>query len=258
MKTLIASLVLAQALSAQVLPPNDSGVSMGHLHLLVSDVTASKHFWVDLMGGQPVKLDTIEGVKIPGAIILFRVGKPSGGTVGSVIEHVGVKVKSLKAFETKMKSAGIKWDPQENPKQAMVNDPDGVRVEMTEDAAISAPMENHHIHFYVPAPLEIQAWYAKNFGGIPGKRAKYDTDDVPGVNLTFGQTDAKLVPTKGRSLDHIGFEVKNLEAFCKKLEANGIKFQTTYRVMPALGISLAFLVDPWGTTIELTEGLNKL
>jgi catechol 2,3-dioxygenase-like lactoylglutathione lyase family enzyme len=250
--------LIATILFAQVLAPNDSGVAMGHLHLTVSDVAATRHFWVDLMGAQPVKLRTIEGVKIPGAIILFRSGKPTGGTVGSVIEHVGVKVKSLSEYTAKLTAAGLKVDPQANPKQAMVNDPNGVRVEMTEDETISAPIMNHHIHWYVPAPLEIQSWYAKNLTAVPGKRAKYDAADLPGVNLTFAQTDAKLAPTKGRGLDHIGFEVTNLEAFCKGLEAKGIKFDVPYRVMPALGISIAFLVDPWGTTIELTEGLNKL
>ena len=29
------------------------------------------------------------------------------------------------------------------------------------------------------------------------------------------------------------------------------------RQVPALGLSIAFLTDPWGTTIELTEGMNK-
>ena len=66
------------------------------------------------------------------------------------------------------------------------------------------------------------------------------------------------LPTKGRALDHIGFEVNGLEAFCKKLEAQGIKFDVPYRKVPALGISVAFLTDPWGTYIELTEGLRKL
>jgi catechol 2,3-dioxygenase-like lactoylglutathione lyase family enzyme len=252
MTTLIAALLLAQ-----VVAPNDAGVSMGHLHLVVSDVAASKHFWVDLMGGEPFKVATLEGVKIPGALIVFRKGTPTGGSVGSVIEHVGVKVKSLSAYKAKLTAAGVKVDQQPNPLQAMVNDPDGVRVEMTEDTSISAPIVNHHIHWYIGAPLEIQAWYAKNFGAVPGKRAKYDAADLPGVNLTFGQTDAKLVPTKGRALDHIGFEVKNLEAFCKGLEAKGIHFDTPYRQVPALGLSIAFLVDPWGTTIELTEGMNK-
>ena len=58
-------------------------------------------------------------------------------------------------------------------------------------------------------------------------------------------------------LDHIGFEVTNLEAFCKKLEAAGIKFDRPYGKL-ASGFGLAFLTDPWGTYIELTEGLRAL
>ena len=64
--------------------------------------------------------------------------------------------------------------------------------------------------------------------------------------------------TQGRALDHIGFEVKGLEAFIKKLEAQGIKLASPYRQVPALGIAIAFITDPWGTYIELTEGLDKV
>ena len=58
-------------------------------------------------------------------------------------------------------------------------------------------------------------------------------------------------------LDRIGFEVENLEAFRKELEAKGIKFDRPYRIL-ASGSGLAFLTDPWGTYIELTEGLRGL
>ena len=65
-----------------------------------------------------------------------------------------------------------------------------------------------------------------------------------------------VVATQGRALDHIGFEVKNLEAFVKKLEADGIKIDRPYTKVPALGIAIAFIKDPWGTNIEMTEGLD--
>jgi hypothetical protein len=68
----------------------------------------------------------------------------------------------------------------------------------------------------------------------------------------------KLDPTRGRALDHIGFEVKDLKALCAKLEAAGVKFDVPYRQVPALGISIAFFTDPWGTYVELTEGLDKI
>ena len=63
------------------------------------------------------------------------------------------------------------------------------------------------------------------------------------------------MPTKGRSLNHVGFEVKNLESFSKKLEAAGVTFERPYQVMGSSMLGRATLVDPWGTTIQLTENL---
>jgi catechol 2,3-dioxygenase-like lactoylglutathione lyase family enzyme len=49
--------------------------------------------------------------------------------------------------------------------------------------------------------------------------------------------------------------VKNLQAFCDKLEAEGITFDSPYREVPQLGLKIAFVLDPAGTRIELAEGL---
>jgi catechol 2,3-dioxygenase-like lactoylglutathione lyase family enzyme len=116
---------------------------------------------------------------------------------------------------------------------------------------------HHHIHWYDGDVKGTQAWYAKNFGAVPGTRGKFAAADIPGANLTFAEATGAAAPTKGRVLDHIGFEVKNLEAFCRKLEAAGVKLDVAYRRIPSLRIGLAFLTDPWGTYIELTEDLDK-
>jgi hypothetical protein len=76
--------------------------------------------------------------------------------------------------------------------------------------------------------------------------------------LSFTRSPTATEGTQGRALDHIGFEVKGLEAFTKKLEADGIPLTVTYRTVPALGIAIAFIQDPWGTNIELTEGLADI
>jgi hypothetical protein len=81
--------------------------------------------------------------------------------------------------------------------------------------------------------------------------------DLPGININISSTPTALAPTEGRMLDHIGFEVQNLEAFCRKLESEGIKFDRPYGKLPS-GFGVAFLTDPWGTKIELTEGLRDL
>jgi extradiol dioxygenase family protein len=52
--------------------------------------------------------------------------------------------------------------------------------------------------------------------------------------------------------------VKDLDAFAKKLEADGVKFDMAPRDMTKqFGLKIAFITDPFGTYIELTEGLSK-
>jgi catechol 2,3-dioxygenase-like lactoylglutathione lyase family enzyme len=118
----------------------------------------------------------------------------------------------------------------------------------------------HHLHLYLPDAAAVTAardWYARMFGGVPGKRSAYDAVDLPGINFNFSANPNAVKPTKGRMLDHIGFEVTNLAALVKRLEAAGVKFDVPYG-RNADGTAEATLTDPWGVTIELTEGLRAL
>ncbi len=237
---------------AQIPAPNNSGVAMGHLHMRVRDVEAQTRLWVNVLGGTPSKLGRMEMATLPGVVILWEKGEPGGGTEGSVVGHLGFKVRNLKDVLAKARANNITI-ASEQP--AFLQGPDSVRVELIEDTALPTAVAHHHVHFYNSAPKDIQSWYAKTFGAKPGKRANFDAADVPGANLTFTVAESPTVGTKGRSLDHIGFEVKNLEAFTKKLDAQGVKFDRPYRKVPSLNLAIAFFTDPWGTYIELTEGL---
>ncbi len=92
---------------------------------------------------------------------------------------------------------------------------------------------------------------------MPGHRFHYEAADLPGAELDILGVPDALTPTKGHTLDHIGFEVKNLQDFCKKLQANGIKLTTPYENL-ACGVATDGLRDPWGVSIELSEGLDDL
>jgi hypothetical protein len=139
--------------------------------------------------------------------------------------------------------------------------PEDVKVEFVEVKSQKAPIQLHHIHFFGQMNTEMQAWYAKTFGAklLPANPASaFVQDELPGVFLNFSPSPTPTVGTTGRALDHIGFEIKDLEAFTKKLEAQGIKMDVPYRKVPQLGIAIAFIKDPWGTNIEMTEGLANL
>jgi len=252
-------LALAPLALAQLPAPNAAGVSMGHLHLNVKDVEASRSFFVDQLGATPVKLGNNDVMKFPGALIFLRKADPTGGSEGSIVNHIGFLVRDLDPYAARWKAHSVKI-VSENPanRQMFILSPDGVKIEIYEDKSISAPIVNHHIHFWDSSVEDTKAWYVKTFSAKPGKRGKFEAADVPGVNLSFTKAETPVVGTKGRALDHIGFEVKDLEAFCKKLEASGIKFDVPYRKVPALGLSIAFFTDPWGTYVELTEGLSRL
>jgi catechol 2,3-dioxygenase-like lactoylglutathione lyase family enzyme len=265
---------------AQLSPPNKTGVSMGHLHYNVRDVEANKKFWLAL-GATPVTMGTREVLKFPDVMILLAQAESSGGTEGSVVNHVGFRVPNVAQSMAKMKAAGFNVAPSAIApgKVGNVFTPEGERIELLEDLSenveftldegqedrkaqqhqMTVPIILHHIHFYVPegSVAEIKAWYVKVFGALPGKRYRYEAADLPGVNLNFSGVPTRMEPTKGRMLDHIGFEIENLEAFCKKLGASGVKLDAPYR-KPRSGTGHAFLTDPWGTSIELTEGLNRL
>jgi catechol 2,3-dioxygenase-like lactoylglutathione lyase family enzyme len=263
---------------AQLSQANSVGVSMGHLHYRVKDVEANKRFWVAL-GGKALRIDGTEVVKFPGVLVFLTAGASSGISEGSVLNHVAFRVPKFSAVE----AAGLQVQPTAGyPGVGSVMTPEGERVELFEDAAqnltftqdsgfndagaqrhnrpVGVPIAFHHIHVFVAEPeiAKVKAWYVRTFGGVPGKRSQYDAVDLPGMNLNIStpRGTAGTAPTRGRMLDHIGLEITGLEAFCRKPATQGVKFDTSYS-KTAAGFATATLTDPWGTTIELTEGLRS-
>ena len=273
-------MVLRLEPGAQLATPNPSGVAMGHLHYRVRDVEANKKFWIALGGDvRSVRLQPDREIVVltfQDVLVVLEQGDSTGGTEGSIVNHVAFRVPSLGTVE----AAGLKVARLQGfPGVASTMTPEGERIELFENAAtnltfaqdpgfddavakrhnraLTAPIAFHHVHLYVPEGQVAAAkgWYAKVFGGIPGKRSNYEAVDLPGINLNFSAAPKPTVATKGRMLDHVGFEVRGLAAFCKRLEAMGVNLDVPYTKGPA-GIATALLTDPWGTSIELTEGLG--
>lgn len=258
--TLILAVASAAVLPAQIADPGE-GVGMGHLHLRVGEAEYPAHrkMLVEGLGLSPVSFGRSEAFLAPDVVILVQQGEVQGPSVGTAVNHIGFLVKDLAAAEAKWKAAGgVLLPDNPSPTQTFVELPGGTKVELSEDKSLDVPIKNHHIHFFTPSDTEAQAWYIEMFGGSPGTRGRFKTVNMAGVELAFADSETPVVGTQGHGVDHIGFEVNNLEEFCKQLEDKGVKLDRPFRSVPQIGLNIAFLTDPWGGYIELTEGLTKL
>jgi len=247
----------AATLCAQLAPPNEAGVSIGHIHLTVPDPDAQVKVWTDVLGGTATKDGFLTLVKLPGVFIIVSKANATEGSDGSTANHIGFLVKDYTALKARLAAANIPtvFDIEKN-KQMMVTFPDKIRVEFMEDASLSEPVVFHHMHLMTTDPAALQAWYVKMFGAEASTRRNLPAAKIPGGEVDFLKAKDAPAPTKGRTLDHIGFEIKDLDAFCKKLSGEGVAFDVPYRDVPALGLKIAFIIDPVGTRIELTQGLE--
>jgi len=250
--------ISAATLCAQLPVPNEAGVSMGHLHFVVPNPDVEKKLFMDLFGADVTHAGSLELLRVPGIYIVVAKATtpPTGGTNGSVVNHIGFEVKDYAAFKAKAMAANVAWQELTPNVQAFATFPDDIRLEIIENKDLSTPVAFHHIHEQVTDQKAALAWYLKEFGAKEGSRRNTGVALIPGGEVDFLRAQMAQAPTKGRSLDHIGFEVKNLKAFCEKLKADGVQFDLEYREMPQLGgLKIAFVIDPNGTRIELTEGL---
>ncbi len=194
-------------------------------------------------------------------MVVLSAGESSGGTEGSIINHMAFRVRSL----DDVAAAGFEFN---NSGSGVTNvfSPEGERIELFDDTATNlaftaddgrtGPVVGrhneplrvlvivHHLHLYRPR----MAWRRHRTGMRPSSvgRWRYNAVDLPGINLNFSYNpEAGGASTRGRMLDHIGFEVVNFERFCRELEAKGVVFDVPYTTTTS-GFGVAFLTDPWG------------
>jgi catechol 2,3-dioxygenase-like lactoylglutathione lyase family enzyme len=278
----LASLSLLFQASGQAQLTNlEAPIIVGHYHLNVTSIDAHKRFWVETLGGTAIKVGDIDVIEFPDAYIFLREQPPTGPTRGTTFDHIGFAVPDVPALTTKVVANGYELTVGREPLPgetaspptagnygmfSYLVGPDGVKVELvTSQAPNPPPITHHHVHFVNRDFVAMQQWYMKAFNATlrPGQTDFFIGADLPGVGYMlnfFSWLPAEdLVGTEGRAVDHVGFEVRDLETFCAALAAKGIELTVPYHRDPALnGLASAVITDPWGTVIELTEGLRDL
>lgn len=238
---------------------NAAGVSTGHVHFIVPDPARHLALW-EALGGRRGASGRLRFVSFPGIHVLVSQGTPDAPSTETTANHVGFSVRDYALYREKLRAAGASFffESEENG-QILADLPDGVRVEILTDAGQEEPIAFHHMHLATTDTGALRDWYVQVFGAEAGERRGLPSALVPGGRVDImGARGGAPRGSRGGALDHIGFEVADMQAFAAHLEALGIAFDLAPRRIEEIGLTIAFITDPAGTYIELTEGLADI
>lgn len=262
-----AALVSVAAVSAhpayaQLAAPNDAGVTFSHVHLYVTDIELHKKLWSGLFDGVLVEKERFAAVRLPGVLVFLTEGEPTAPSLSTTMDHFGFKVRDVESILMEWRALGYEVDREFEGAGglpgAYITMPDGVRLELQEDPELSVKAEMDHVHFFTPQYGELPAWYADLFGATPRSGSEVGmTADVPGASLIFDDWEEDRMPTESTVIDHIGFEVKDMDAFVEMLKARDVELVFGPRYVESLELWVAFFTDPSGVLVEASEGLDK-
>jgi catechol 2,3-dioxygenase-like lactoylglutathione lyase family enzyme len=258
----LMALLTAGPVHAQLAAPNAHGVSFAHVHISVTDLSLHETLWTDLFDGVLVKKAGYSAVRVPGVLIFFTEQEPTTTSVNTVIDHFGFRVRNLAEVLGKWQAQGndvdSRWTSAEGLPKAYITMPDGIRLELEEAPGLSTSTEMHHVHIYSPRYQELPEWYGGLFGATSTARGGIQTTvGVPGANLSFSDSDEPRAPSDGTAIDHIGFEVEDMDAFAALLRQEGIEVEFGPLYIESLDLWVAFFTDPSGALVEATQGLDK-
>ena len=76
---------------------SDGPIVHGHHHFNITDRASHERFWGDALGGVSTPWGDVRIIKFPNALVFLTERAPSGGTIGSTVNHVGFWVPDARA-----------------------------------------------------------------------------------------------------------------------------------------------------------------
>src|SRR5438477_11682727 len=131
-------LLLPAVAGAQILVAGEGPVVYGHHHLNTTNMSAEKKFYADTLGGTVVQFGSgdrqQEIIKFPNVLMFFRpMQAPTGGSIGTTVNHIGFSVPDLKPLVSKIKANGYKM---------ITTDSVAANVKVTDEIAAASPTTN--------------------------------------------------------------------------------------------------------------------
>lgn len=262
-----------------------------HLHLNVTDPIAAINFYTSKFDCEKRRFEGLtDAVWAQKSWILFnKVSEPPAWHLTSAIWHFGWGAEDMKSTYQKQLNSGTKFytplsDISDLARQlgfyyAYVDGPDHAMIELN--------TANHHhfghVHLFSADPVAAGLWYMKYFGAErrgdntkpPSREPRlYKGFQVgPAMSLMMDNVNIiiypvqlskqsypdqwngvdEISPSKGRTVDHLGFAVDNLAEVLTKLQADGVKVTDPIRSIPGKNFKYAFIEGPDKIRIELVE-----
>ncbi|HEY2151458.1 MAG TPA: VOC family protein [Vicinamibacterales bacterium] len=234
-----------------------------HIHLNEPAAEASQWWEKNIPGGRRIS-EAPNRIMYGAVRLMFLSPRSSGGSDGSVIEHLGFSVtdldetmKALMAINTK-----VVEPVKETPglyKTAMIEDPWGTRIQLVQDRDL---IGLHHVQLRTPDPDAAYAWLMATFGGdrtkIKGQIDSVKYSGVPGFTTVYiVAAKGSSTPSQGRVIDHIGWRsMGTIEETKAMLEGKHVQLtsQPSPLTLPnGPPINFFYIAGPDGTRIELVE-----
>ena len=171
-------------------------------------------------------------------VIEFVQGPIMGASPGTGLDHISFSFPDLTEKMAELEKVGVRgsgvrlqrfddgstlMDIPGLFKIGFIFDPWGTRIEVVED---TATLGFHHVHLSAVDPERTLDWYGETFGGEPESlRGMLD-------GLRFGEVwllaskhaEGQPAPSAGRAIDHLAFEIAELDTAAVGLRDRGVHF----------------------------------
>jgi catechol 2,3-dioxygenase-like lactoylglutathione lyase family enzyme len=231
-------------------------LTFDQVHLGVPDPEAAAQWYVKHLGAAPGEhVDRIWSG--PTRIIFLRNPAPAPSR-GAAIDHFAFSCADVAAELRALEGSGarVTTPVTEAPglgNYAFIEDPWGAHIQLVEE---TGPLRVQHVHLHVPDPDLTRSWYVERFGG---ERAtlKGRLDGIRYGDVWLFLERGSGTPSRGHTIDHIGWRMPNLLAKAAELKTKG---GWTFTKEPHPGpaetyspVLMSFAEDPWGVKIELLQ-----
>jgi catechol 2,3-dioxygenase-like lactoylglutathione lyase family enzyme len=234
-----------------------------HIHLNEPAAEASVWWEKNIPGARRIT-EAADRIMYGAVRMMFLSARSSGGSQGSVIEHLGFSVSDLDAKMRELAAINTKViEPVRNVpglyKTALIESPWGTRIQLVQDPEL---LGLHHVQLRTPEPETAYAWLLDKFGGertkIKGQldSVKYaGTGGFTTVYIVVAQGES--VPSQGRAIDHIGWRsTATINETKTMLESKQVQLTSQPRPLNLPNgptIHYFYVAGPSGARIEIVE-----